>query len=112
MPVHRFSFILHNGSVPTGLVLHRCDNPKCVNPDHLFLGDDAANAADKVSKGRQARGEMSKQSDLSEEDVRFIRSRYKPWHREFGQAALARRFGVSTQTIYDIIRLRYWRHVG
>lgn len=54
---HRLSWAINKGEIPLGLwVLHKCDNPKCVNPDHLFLGDTVANTADKVSKGRQAKG--------------------------------------------------------
>jgi hypothetical protein len=52
---HRASWFFHHGPIPDAAwVLHRCDNPRCVNPDHLFLGDNAANVADKVAKGRCA----------------------------------------------------------
>lgn len=55
---HRLAWTLTNGEVPDGLfVLHRCDNPKCVRLDHLFLGTNADNSADMVAKGRQATGE-------------------------------------------------------
>jgi len=55
---HRISWRLHNGDIPAGMcVLHKCDNPRCVRPEHLFLGTQADNIADKVRKGRQARGE-------------------------------------------------------
>src|SRR4030043_361681 len=50
---HRVSWIIHNGPIPNGLhVLHKCDNPPCVRPDHLFLGTDKDNANDRISKGR------------------------------------------------------------
>ena len=55
---HRFSYELYVGPIPDeALVLHRCDVPHCVNPAHLFLGTHADNSADKMAKGRQARGE-------------------------------------------------------
>jgi hypothetical protein len=53
---HRAAWVLANGEIPAELhVLHTCDNRKCTNPDHLFLGTNADNVADKVSKGRQHR---------------------------------------------------------
>lgn len=65
---HRVAWEIARGPIPDGLsVLHSCDNPRCVNPDHLFLGDDAANALDKAIKGRAAR-------KLTPEAVRGIRN--------------------------------------
>jgi hypothetical protein len=73
---HRVSWMLHFGPIPGGLdVLHRCDNPDCVNPSHLWLGTDADHTADKVAKGRQSRqkGEMHGQAKLCAAEVITIR---------------------------------------
>jgi len=62
--MHRVAWELKNGPVPAGqMVLHRCDNPRCCNPVHLFLGDDATNAQDKARKGRAYTGEHSGESN-------------------------------------------------
>lgn len=82
------------------LVLHRCDNPPCCNPKHLFLGDDAANAADRVSKGRNGdlRGERNGRAKLSDADVAAIRSDKR------GGIQLASAYNVHPDTIYSIRR--------
>ena len=68
---HRVSWELFRGAIPDGLhVLHRCDNPACVNPEHLFLGTATDNMADKYRKGRQARGEGVARPKLTEAKVR------------------------------------------
>lgn len=71
---HRVSWELAHGAIPDGMhVLHRCDNRPCVNPSHLFLGTNDDNIADKVSKGRQSRGEDRTFAKLTEADVMRIR---------------------------------------
>ena len=73
---HRVAWMLRHGEIPAGMhACHKCDTPGCVNPDHLFLGDNDANHADKCAKGRQgaARGESSGQAKLTDDQVRAIR---------------------------------------
>jgi len=105
---HRVSWRIHYGNIPSGMsVLHRCDNPCCVNPAHLFLGTAADNAADKVAKGRQARRASHGRTKLSEADVAKIR-----WYLERGldtQVAIGRLFGVSNQVIYGIKHGKTWK---
>lgn len=124
---HRFSYEIHVGPIPDGLhVLHRCDNPPCVNPDHLFVGTDADNVADCIAKGRKhrgprrsryapkpqgpgiQRGEACRHSKLTEADVVFIRSQPK---ETVSSRSLASRFNVSAPTIQDARRGKTWAHV-
>lgn len=122
---HRLSWELHYGPVPAGMnVLHHCDNPTCVRPDHLFLGTHADNVADKVAKGRQAsgerhgarrhrermpRGERNGNARLAADDVREIRRLYAVGTAT--QTALAARFGVTQRVIWQIVHRLTWRHV-
>lgn len=103
---HRFAWETIVGQIPDGLwVLHRCDNPACVNVGHLFLGTHKDNMADCVKKGRQKRGEWQPGAKLSAADVVLIRSSDKH-HRQ-----LARELGINETTVRDVIAGRTWRHV-
>ena len=107
---HRVTWQLTNGEIADGLfVLHKCDNPGCCNPGHLFLGTHAANMADKVAKGRQARvtGNRNGSAKLTAEDVRWMRWAYADGR--YTQARLAELYGVSQQGISDAILHRTWR---
>ena len=115
---HRFSWILHNGAIPPGTgVLHKCDNPPCVNPDHLYVGTHQDNANDKVARGRQARcgpgnparGERNALAKLNEHSVREIRNLYKSG---WSQQAIAERFGVVQTAISSIVRGKTWGHIN
>lgn len=103
---HRVAYELRNGKIPKGgNVLHRCDTPTCVNPDHLFLGTHADNVADKVAKGRQLRGSAVGGSKLNEAEVAAIRA------SSVGVNETARRMGLSPMTISLIRSRKTWKHV-
>ena len=108
---HRLSWMIHCGEIPVGLlVLHRCDNRACVNPDHLWLGTHQDNADDKVAKGRcnPQFGEDNFSSRLTEENVREIRLRYAAGG--ISQYILAKEFGVYQGNISSIINGKKWKH--
>lgn len=106
---HRASYEIHKGDIPAGVcVLHKCDNPKCVNPDHLFLGTKADNAADMNAKNRQARQKGSKHgrsklTDLQVEEIRELHSL-----GNYTQRYLGRLFGVSYQQVSRIVNNKRW----
>lgn len=103
---HRFSYEAANGPIPRGLcVLHRCDNRRCVNPAHLFLGTRADNARDRDAKGRAPYGENHPMAKLSREQAAEIRAAVV---RGTSRAALAARFGVSGATVGMIARGKTW----
>lgn len=103
---HRYSYTLAHGEIPKGqLVLHRCDTPRCVRPEHLFLGTDADNTADKVAKGRHG-------GKLTPEQVREIKRELLENQGKYGfQTELARRYGVSDTQISSITKGKQWKHV-
>jgi len=108
----RYIWMKLNGEIPeTARVLHKCDNPSCVNPEHLFLGTQADNVADMVAKGRNSKGEAGYHK-LTSEEVRMIRALYKPRHKVRGALALARRFGVTRQTIQVVAKYASRKHDG
>ena len=110
--VHRIAYELANGKIPDGLwVLHRCDNPACCNPAHLFLGTCQDNVADMMRKGRNVPpiGSRSGTAKLNEESVRMIRLTYAKGGGS--QRELARQYGVSQRTVCQIIRREHWAHV-
>lgn len=109
---HRVAWILTHGPIPNGLhVLHRCDNPPCCNPGHLFLGTDADNVADKVSKGRQQRlkGSAGSNARLTAQEVAEIRMTSGKDRRD---KEIAAKFGISRHYVSMIRNGRNWGGTG
>ena len=110
---HRIAWELTNGEIPDGLcVLHNCpngDNPKCVNPSHLFLGTQLENIKDSINKERYTRGEKQGHHKLTEAQVLAIRQQYKIGN--ITQTKLALDFGVSRRAIGMILNRTNWNYL-
>lgn len=135
---HRASYLLFVADPSDAYVCHSCDNPACVNPDHLFLGTQADNIADKVAKGRQSRGEKhgaimrardlrgdknpmrlhpesvlrgekNPTSKLTEAQVIEIRQRYAAG--DTTQKKLGAEYGVNFSLIGYIVNRKVWQHI-
>lgn len=107
---HRVSYELLVSPIPNGLlVCHKCDNRRCVNPEHLFLGTITDNIQDMVNKDRHMRGERNGQAVLTSEQVLEIRRKYVKG--KYGISRLAKEFGVSKSNIFDIVNRNIWKHL-
>ena len=112
---HRLAYELANDIklTPEQCVLHRCDNPPCCNPAHLFLGDRATNNADRRAKGRTVQvnlvGEEHGMSKLTADKVRALRGEYAAGG--IGQIPLAKKYGITQATCWAIIHMKTWKHV-
>ncbi len=104
---HRVSWFLTNGKIPKDLfVCHHCDNPGCINPDHLFLGTPLDNMQDAAKKGRTARGSNHSISSLTEEEVHEIREIIA--EGDWSQRDIADAFGVHQPQISRIKHGKSW----
>ena len=122
---HRVSYRLHCGDIPDGMVVcHKCDNRRCVNPEHLFLGSQQDNLDDAKSKARIrvgenwatparlngiCKGEEHGQAKLTEVDVRRILQLHAIG---LDNTSLARRFGVTRRQVRNIVNRKNWKHVS
>ena len=107
---HRISWEIHFGNIPTGTeVCHKCDNPSCVNPAHLFVGTHYDNMRDAAAKHRMAHGSRHCCAKLTEDDVIVIRSLLDGG---FSQYAVAKLFGVGRSAVGKIKTGHNWKHVA
>lgn len=109
---HRVSYRLAYGDFDANLhVLHRCDNPPCVNPKHLFLGTNLDNIIDRNAKGRRRinwpRGDAHGGRKVCEADVREMRRAWSAGEKK--QVELAAIYKITRRQVNDIIRNRSWR---
>ena len=110
---HRVAWCIFIGQIPEGMcVCHSCDNTRCVNPDHLFLGTHKDNMKDRNSKGRAAggdgKGELNSNCKLNTVKVISIRTKHSTGD---SMSKLARKYGVSVSTVSNIIHKKSWGHV-
>lgn len=116
---HRVSWILEYGKIPDGLcVCHKCDNPRCVRPDHLFLGTHKDNQQDCLNKGRHVVkygrqpgtkfGVNAPSARLTEPQVLEIRSKYAI---SKNRLELARKYNITPQAIGKIVNRKSWTHL-
>lgn len=106
MGPHRFSYLIHVGPIPKGhFVCHHCDNMRCVNPKHLFIGTQKQNMKDKVKKGRQAKGSKHGMSKLKENDVKDIRklAQYTT------NVNIAKKYNISPRMVGLIVNRNNWK---
>jgi hypothetical protein len=104
---HRLSYEIHKGKIPKGLIIcHKCNNPSCVNPKHLYAGTHKQNSRDMVVSGHSQRGEKHPQSVLTKEKVIEIRRKY--FSEKLSYQKLSKLFSVSPATIGLIIRRNTW----
>lgn len=103
---HRFSYALHHKETAK-FVCHRCDNPRCSNPVHLFAGTAHDNKRDSMRKGRHAHGNRHGNAKLTAQDVIQIRRLYE--NKQASQVVLATQFGVHQAAIAAIVVGRNWK---
>lgn len=106
---HCYSYLIYKGSIEEGQhVLHKCDNRRCVNPSHLFLGSNYDNIQDKINKGRLPKGDTHNSSVLLSSQVLQMREDYKTETRLW---VLAKRYNIASSTVFKIVNRQRWKHI-
>ena len=107
---HRASWMLFHGPIPDGMdILHTCDNPPCVNPDHHYLGTDTENVKDRQDRNRTPKGIDHAEAIYTEEQVREIRRIYHPYR--FPYSYLAKKYGGTSVTIRNVVKKKSYKDV-
>jgi hypothetical protein len=102
---HRIAAKLAGQKIQGKIVRHTCDNPACVNPNHLLTGTHADNVADKVKRNRQSKGVNNGRAKLTEKQVKFIRK------SKLSNCQLGKKFNISPRAILAIRKLETWRYL-
>lgn len=112
---HRLSYMLFIGPIPQHLsILHRCDNPLCCNPDHLFPGTALENSLDAAAKGRFSKDTFRKKGDenrgnkLTEAKIRWL---WREYNKGRSVKQIADYLKVGSTTVYDVLKGRTWAHI-
>lgn len=112
---HRLAYalneMLHPGALKGVVIRHKCDNPCCINVEHLEPGTAQDNTNDKVQRGRHLKGEQVGNSKLSAEQIKVIRDTYRPRSKDANQYRLAQKYGVSQSEISQIVSRKRWHHL-
>lgn len=107
----RYMYQKYKGAIPNNIIVrHTCDNPSCINPDHLILGTKKQNGEDKVLRNRQTKGEQVHTNKLTEGQVRKIKKLLQNKYRRYIKE-IAATFNVSDGCIHEIRRGRNWKHI-
>jgi hypothetical protein len=108
MLAHRIAYTIQHGEIPEGLIVrHKCDNDKCINPEHLELGTHKENMEDRSKRGRTAKGEKHHSAKLTAAAALEI---YNSKGHETAEA-LSKRFGISKNGVYSIWKKKHWTHI-